>query len=96
MFRGLEDAPAAAHGAENPASTAPLGRVTQTLKYFGKPRTVASLDVASLVALAREARRTIVMACAVGDTLVEGTALLHVHDSGMPLPEDRTQTRRPP
>ena len=28
------------------------------------------------------------MACAVGDTLVEGTALLHVHDSGTPLPED--------
>ena len=28
------------------------------------------------------------MACAVGDTLVEGAALLHVHDSGTPLPED--------
>jgi uncharacterized membrane protein len=28
------------------------------------------------------------MACAVGDTLVEGSALLHVHDAGMPLPED--------
>jgi uncharacterized membrane protein len=88
MFRGLEDAPAAAHGAESPASTAQLGRVTQTLKYFGKPRTVAKLDVDSLVALAREARGTIVMACAVGDTLVEGSALLHVHGSGTPLPED--------
>ena len=28
------------------------------------------------------------MACAVGDTLVEGSALLHVHNSGTPLPED--------
>src|SRR6202044_2008473 len=88
MFRGLDDASAAAHAAESPASTAPLGRVTQTVKYFGKPRTVAKLDVDSLVALARSARGTIVMACAVGDTLVEGSALLHVHDSGTPLPED--------
>src|SRR5208283_4878665 len=31
---------------------------------------------------------TIVMTCAVGDTLIEGTALLHVHGSGAPLPED--------
>ena len=88
MFRGLDDASGAPHSARSAASTARLGRVTQTVTYFGKPRTVASLDVASLVALAREARGTIVMACAVGDTLVEGTALLHVHDSGTPLPED--------
>ena len=88
MFRGLDDASGAPHSARSAASTARLGRVTQTVTYFGKPRTVASLDVASLVALAREARGTIVMACAVGDTLVEGTALLRVHDSGTPLPED--------
>jgi uncharacterized membrane protein len=88
MFRGLDDASAAPHPAESPASTARLGRVTQTVKYFGKPRTVAKLEVDSLVALAREAQGTIVMACAVGDTLVEGSALLHVHDSGAPLPED--------
>ena len=79
MFRGLDDASAAPHPAKSAASTARLGHVTQTVTYFGKPRTVASLDVGSLVALAREARGTIVMACAVGDTLVEGTALLHVH-----------------
>ena len=28
------------------------------------------------------------MACAVGDTLVEGSALLHVHDLATPLPEN--------
>ena len=28
------------------------------------------------------------MACAVGDTLVEGAVLLRVHDAGTPLPED--------
>src|SRR6202030_3883073 len=88
MFRGLDDASAAPHPAESAASTARLGRVTQTVKYFGKPRTDAKLDVDSLVALAREGQGTIVMACAVGDTLVEGSALLHVHDSGTPLLED--------
>src|SRR5208283_251160 len=31
---------------------------------------------------------TIAMACAVGDTLVEGAVLLRVHDAGAPLPED--------
>ena len=88
MFRRLDDASAAPHPAKSAASTARLGRVTQTVKYFGKPRTVAKLDVDSLVALAREGQGTIVMACAVGDTLVEGSALLHVHNSGTPLPED--------
>ena len=62
--------------------------MTQTVKYFGKPRTVARFDVDSLVAAARQARGTIVMACAVGDTLVEGDVLLRVHDAGMPLPEE--------
>ena len=55
MFRRLDDASAAPHPAKSAASTARLGRVTQTVKYFGKPRTVAKLDVDSLVALAREA-----------------------------------------
>ena len=61
--------------------------MTQTVKYFGKPRTIARLDVGTLVALARQAGGTIAMACAVGDTLVEGAVLLRVHDAGTPLPE---------
>ncbi len=91
MFRRLDDAAAPPHPAKSAARaarTARIGRVTQTVKYFGKPRTLAKLDVDSLVALARKGGGTIVIACAVGDTLVEGSALLHVHDSGTPLPED--------
>jgi len=88
MFRRLTDASAAPRAPEGAAAHARLGRVTQTVKYFGKPRTIARLDVDSLVALARQARGTIVMACAVGDTLVEGAVLLRVHDAGAPLPED--------
>ena len=87
MYRRPDDA-SVAHPAISAASTARLGPMTQTVTYSGKPRTVASLNVASLVAQARDARGTIVMACAVGDTLVEGTALLNVHGSGKPLPED--------
>ena len=37
MFRGPDEAFAAAHPAKSAASTAWLGRVTQTVKYFGKP-----------------------------------------------------------
>jgi uncharacterized membrane protein len=78
----------ASRAPEATADRARLGRVTQTVKYLGKPRTIAKLDVDSLVALARQARGTIVMASAVGDTLVEGATLLHVQDSETPLPED--------
>ena len=56
MFRRLDDASAAPNPAKSAASTARLGRVTQTVKYLGKPRTVAKLDVNSLVALAQEGR----------------------------------------
>jgi uncharacterized membrane protein len=70
------------------ADRARLGPATQTVKYLGKPRTIAKLDVASLVSLAREAGATIVMISAVGDTLVESAVLLRVHDARRPLPEE--------
>ena len=88
MFRRLDAATAAPRASEAIAGRAPLGPLTQTVKYFGKPRTVARFDVDSLVAAARQARGTIVMACAVGDTLVEGDVLLRVHRAGMQLPEE--------
>jgi len=88
MFRRLDDASAAPRAPQGAAVHVRLGLATQTVKYLGKPRTIASLDVDSLVALARQAGGTIVMACAVGDSLVEGAVLLRVHDAGTPLPED--------
>jgi uncharacterized membrane protein len=48
--------------------------------------------VAALVDLAQQADATIVMAAAVGDTLVEGEALLRVHGGRTPLLEDRVDT----
>ena len=88
MFRRLDDAAVAPRAPEAAASLERLGRASQTVKYFGKPRTIARFDVGSLVALARQAGGTIVMACAVGDTLVEGTVLLRVHGAGSPLQEE--------
>jgi len=88
MFRCLDDKSAASRAIEATADHARLGRATQTVQYFGKPRTIARLDVGALVALARQAGGTIVMASAVGDTLVEGAVLLRVYDARTPLPED--------
>jgi uncharacterized membrane protein len=88
MFRRLGDEPPAG-APEGALDLRPqLGPATQTLQYFGKPRTVAELDASSLVALARPAGATIVMAAAVGDTLVEGSVLLRVHGAQKPLSED--------
>ena len=88
MFRRLDDASAAPRATDGAAGCTGLARATQTVKYSGKPRAIARLDVGALVALARQAGGTIAMACAVGDTLVEGAVVLRVHDAGAPLPED--------
>jgi uncharacterized membrane protein len=88
MFHRLDDASAAPHPAKYAASTARLGRVTQTVRYFGKPRTVAKLDVDSLVALAREGQGDDRDGVRGRRYVVGGSAPLHVHDSGTPLQED--------
>ena len=86
MFRRLNGKPGASR--VSIADSAKLGQVTQTVNYYGKPRAIAKFDVNSLVALAQQAGGTIVMACAVGDTLVEGTVLLRLHDARASLPEE--------
>lgn len=77
MFQPLKHKRAPANTAASiaPCTSAP----TQTLKYSGPPLTVARFDTAQLVEQARMAQGTIVMKCAVGDTLVEGVDLLEVH-----------------
>ncbi|MGP0091527.1 MAG: DUF2254 domain-containing protein [Xanthobacteraceae bacterium] len=56
-----------------------LGPISQSLKYSGDPRSVVKFDIGSLIRQARQADAVIVMACAVGDTLVEDALLLCVH-----------------
>ena len=70
-------------------TTVQLGPVTQTLKYIGEPCTVAKFDTDGLAQRAAEAGAVIVMACAVGDALLENTPILHVHGASKPLPEAR-------
>ena len=64
-----------------------LGPVVQTLRYFAAPRTIAKFDIDDLVRQAQQAGAVIVMACGVGDTLVENTPLLQVHGAKTALLE---------
>jgi uncharacterized membrane protein len=64
-----------------------LGPVTQTIKYSGGPRSIAELDTAALVRLARDADAVIELTCAVGDSLVDDTPLVRVYRTVLPLPE---------
>jgi uncharacterized membrane protein len=64
-----------------------LGPATQSLTYSGRPRTIASYDIEALVRAAQKADAVIVMASAVGDTLVENALILRVHGARTMLPE---------
>ena len=88
MFRRLDEK---ANGRAGPAQQAcdlsTLGPVVQRLKYFAAPRTIAKFDIDDLVGLGERVDGVIVMACGVGDTLVENTLLLQVHGARAALPE---------
>ncbi len=89
MFQHLDEKPAAeVKHAVQAALNGQLGAVTQTLRYSGEPRAIARLDIGALVRQAERVKGVIVMVCAVGDTLVEGTLLLRVHGANIPLAED--------
>ncbi|MGG5821740.1 DUF2254 domain-containing protein [Falsiroseomonas sp. HW251] len=62
----------------------PAAPVVQALRHEGAPRYVERLDIAALVELARHAEAVIVMACAVGDTVADGKAILRQH-GGAPI-----------
>jgi uncharacterized membrane protein len=64
-----------------------LGPVIQTLTYSGEPRTIARFNIDSLVSQAQHANATIVMACAVGDTVVKDTTVLRLHGVKDRIPE---------
>ena len=53
--------------------------ITQILTYSGSPRTIAKLNIGTLVEQARRNEAVIEMVSVVGDTLVEGSVVLHVH-----------------
>ncbi|PAY07682.1 hypothetical protein CK489_18350 [Bradyrhizobium sp. UFLA03-84] len=50
-----------------------------TVKHIGNPQSVIAIDIAKLVEHARQVNGLVVMECAVGDTLLEDTAILHAN-----------------
>jgi len=59
---------------------------SEVVKHTGEPMAIAQYDVTALVTLARRAEGVIVMPLAVGDTCIEGDALLAVHGGRRALP----------
>lgn len=58
--------------------------VTQKLQYSGTPRTITKFDIGALVRQAKQINGVIAMNCAVGDTLVHGSPVLHIyHGKGL-------------
>ena len=62
-----------------PANGQTMGPISQRLRYVGDPKVVVRFDTRALAELARGAEAFIVMDCAVGDTLIEGSDILRVH-----------------
>ncbi|MDD1526523.1 hypothetical protein C7U92_04170 [Bradyrhizobium sp. WBOS7] len=50
-----------------------------TVRHIGNPQSVTSIDIAGLVGHARRMDGFIMMECGVGDTLLEGSVILHAH-----------------
>ena len=61
--------------------------ISQTVTYRGAPRVITKFDTKALVDLARQENATLELDCAVGDTLVYGTPVLHVRGGKQPLPD---------
>jgi uncharacterized membrane protein len=60
------------------AESARLGAVTQTVRYFGEPRTISKLDILNLVRIAEQTGAVIEITRAVGDTLSDDTLLMKI------------------
>src|SRR4029453_17402101 len=62
--------------------------VSQVVTHTGEPMAIAQYDVAALVDLATRAEGVIVMPLAVGDTCIEGDAIMTVQGGRRPIPSD--------
>lgn len=59
----------------------------QTLLHYGQPRSLESVNVKRLVKLAKQHDACIKVVTAIGDTVLEGTPLLHIFNAGFPFAE---------
>jgi uncharacterized membrane protein len=85
----IESGYAPLQGAESePEEVAPsLPPVSQILLHRGGPAVLQAFDVRGLVALGERGNAVVALAYPVGDTLVDGMPILHVHGAAQALPE---------
>jgi uncharacterized membrane protein len=89
MFPHIEEPEVAASphdDSENPA-VRPTHPPAQILQYAGDPRAIGSFDIGRLVGLAQRAGAIIESQCAVGDTILDDTALFHIYGAKAPISE---------
>ena len=87
MYPVVEPAEVDKRTGENPANSPALSLpATQVILHSGEPMAIAQYDVQALVELAKQAEGVIVMPLAVGDTVVEGDAILTVQGGHQTLP----------
>ncbi|WP_262031432.1 DUF2254 domain-containing protein [Microvirga sp. Mcv34] len=84
----LFDACTIAWAGDDQAETYRLATPVETIVHRGPPGCVTSIDFRALVSRAEAAGTVVELAIAVGDTLVEGDAVLRVAATASPLPAD--------
>jgi uncharacterized membrane protein len=84
-YQGVAEAPSRKNSHVNPRRLS--GAFSLSIKHQGSPCVVTRIDIDGLVKQARQADCTIVVDCAVGDTLLEDTRLLRVSDARSKLAE---------
>jgi uncharacterized membrane protein len=83
LYPLLEDGTTESASADELAGLVPASIV----RHWGRPSAVQVLDLDALLAVASKAGAVVAAACAVGDTLVEGTPMLRVY-GGAPIDEN--------
>jgi uncharacterized membrane protein len=78
IFETVEKAPHLEWREQSPGAI-PLAPTTRSLIYSGEPQAIAKFDIGALVRCAKRDDAVLEMMCGVGDTLIEGTVVLHIH-----------------
>jgi uncharacterized membrane protein len=78
-------------GRPETAGNAELGSLTQSVRYAGNPMIVAGFNAEALVRQAAQAGAVIEMVCGVGDSVVQGTRIAHIHGARRILPRTALQ-----
>jgi uncharacterized membrane protein len=84
--------PATGASADATAVPVELGPASQLVVHRGGPAVVQAIDVKGLAELAAQEQATFVVAPAVGDTVIDGMPLFHVH-AGRPVDERRLRRK---